>query len=180
MLTAKSQKNVTLFLGDNGSGKTTLLNAFIWILYNKHTSGFIQHKEIVNKKAIFEAETGTTIEAWGELEFEHNDYQYIIKRVTKAYKKDFTVFESFSDMLARRINDTRSRINQDGKIGNLKFGSDIGEIYTDYKQGELTHSGNDFNFAISNSNKAFFTLGIMDEDGEIDSNYFTRNGELME
>lgn len=85
---AQPGKNVTLFLGDNGSGKTTLLNAFTWILYNTHTSGFLLPEEIVNRRAIEEAKGNRYIKAWAELEFEHKDILYTLKKTISIYKSD--------------------------------------------------------------------------------------------
>ena len=80
------KKNVTLIHGTNGAGKTALLNAFIWVLYGKFTRGFLLPDQLVNKKAIREAESGQTVEAWVELSFEANSYKYILRRSTQILK----------------------------------------------------------------------------------------------
>ena len=49
---------------------------------------------------------------------------------TAGFKKDGVVFEGFPDVLARRLNDTRSTLNRDGRLGNMQLSHDIGTVYT--------------------------------------------------
>lgn len=97
---------------------------------------------------------------------------------TIAYKRDIPVYRSFSELLTSRINDTEVPINPIKGVGNMSLGNDIGEIYTDYTQGELTYTEKNLNAAITNSNNSFFSVGTFDEQGNINSIYYTRNGSF--
>ena len=77
---ASGEKNITVIHGENGAGKTVLLNAFKWVLYEQLTSGVQLEKQIVTKRAIYEADLGDVLEVYVELEFEHDKRRYLIKR----------------------------------------------------------------------------------------------------
>ncbi|NJD03451.1 MAG: flagellar hook-basal body complex protein [Ruminiclostridium sp.] len=94
---------------------------------------------------------------------------------TNAYKKDMIVFESFPDVLAKRINDTRSRLNPGGIVGGMQLGSDIGEVFTYYNQGQLLKTDGKLDMAIRDSDTAFFTVSGKDRDGN-EKEYYTRDG----
>ena len=87
-LAFEENKKVTVIHGNNGSGKTTLLNSFTWALYGKFTTAFQLENELVNKRAIFEASVGDSIECWVELQYEHGSRNYRVKRSRKATKID--------------------------------------------------------------------------------------------
>lgn len=94
---------------------------------------------------------------------------------TTAYKKDTVVFESFPEVLAKRINDTRSRLSPDGSVGNMQLGSDVGEVFTYYNQGQLQKTDNKLDMALRDSDSAFFTVTGMDLNGN-EKEYYTRDG----
>lgn len=94
---------------------------------------------------------------------------------TNAYKKDTVVFESFPEMLTKRINDTRSNLDPLAVPGKMQLGSDVGEIFTYYKQGQLVATNNTTDAAFKNNDNAFFTIGIQDENGDMQE-YYTRDG----
>ncbi|MCX7711984.1 MAG: flagellar hook-basal body protein [Clostridia bacterium] len=94
---------------------------------------------------------------------------------TNAYKRDEIVFESFPDVLTKRINDTRSKLDPNAVPGNMQLGSDVGEVFTYYKQGSILTTNNRTDLAFKNSDNAFFTVGIPDESGELQE-YYTRDG----
>lgn len=96
---------------------------------------------------------------------------------TNAYKKDTVVFESFPEMLTKRINDTRSNLNPSAEVGTMHFGSDVGEVYTYNKQGQLAKTDNKFDLALRDCDGAFFTVGVPDSDGNI-KEYYTRDGSF--
>ncbi|MDJ0731995.1 MAG: AAA family ATPase [Crocosphaera sp.] len=77
---ASGEQNTTIIHGNNGAGKTTLLNAFTWVLYEKFTAAFTSCELLINKRAIMQAEIGTSIECWVEICFEHEHKRYQIKR----------------------------------------------------------------------------------------------------
>lgn len=97
---------------------------------------------------------------------------------TYGYKKDSVVFESFPELLVKRVNDYRSIVNPSGLIGTMEISSDVGEVFTYYQQGKLTRTGNQLDFAIhDNSGNSFFTIGITETDGGMRELY-TRDGSF--
>jgi len=97
---------------------------------------------------------------------------------TVAYKKDTVIFESFPEVLTRRINDTRSNLNPSGIPGTMELGSDVGEIFTYYKQGQLVRTGSSLDLAVRDSDTAFFTVQVERENGSTIECY-TRDGRFM-
>ncbi|MEH2375232.1 AAA family ATPase [Nostoc sp.] len=80
--------NTTIIHGNNGSGKTSLLNAFTWVLYDKFSAAFASIEQLVNKRAIAEAQKGQTIECWVEIGWEHEGKRYRVKRACRGYKNE--------------------------------------------------------------------------------------------
>jgi flagellar basal-body rod protein FlgF len=97
---------------------------------------------------------------------------------TTGFKKDTLVFESFPDLLTKRINDTQSRLNPSGIVGGMRLGKDVGEVYTWFGQGQLTDTNNKLDMAISDSESAFFSVLVTDADGN-EKEYYTRDGSFM-
>ncbi len=77
---ASGERNTTIIHGNNGAGKTTLLNGFTWVLYEKFTAAFTSSELLINKRAIMQADIGTSVECWVEISFEHEHKQYQLKR----------------------------------------------------------------------------------------------------
>ena len=82
------KRNTTIIHGNNGSGKTTLLNAFTWVLYEKFSAAFASAEQLVNKRAIAEAQKGQPVECWVEVGWEHEGKRYRVKRSCRVYKND--------------------------------------------------------------------------------------------
>lgn len=97
---------------------------------------------------------------------------------TTAYKKDTVVFESFPDVLTKRINDTMSNLNPSGNVGNMSLGYDVGEVYTYYNQGQVVSTGNNLDIALSDSKSSFFTVQSTDANGN-QKEYYTRDGSFV-
>jgi len=97
---------------------------------------------------------------------------------TNGYKKDTVVYESFPEAMVRRINDTHSTLNPSGKVGNVQFGNDVGEVYTYFNGGHLDKTDQNLDFAIKGSDSAFFSIGVPNEDGDI-TEYYTRDGSFI-
>lgn len=106
---------------------------------------------------------------------------------TNAYKKDTVVFESFPEVLTKRINDAQSASNPSGVIGQMQLGSDIGEVFTYYRQGSLVKTDDKLDMSIqdlnagsdSNArNEAFFTVRVTDANGN-SKDYYTRDGSFQ-
>jgi len=97
---------------------------------------------------------------------------------TTAYKKDTVVFQSFPEVLTRRINDDGMSVdNPSGRVGTMRLGSDIGEVYTYYTQGKLLGTNKPTDLAIKDSDNAFFTVQVIDAQG-IAREYYTRDGSF--
>ncbi|EMS70247.1 flagellar hook-basal body protein [Ruminiclostridium cellobioparum] len=101
---------------------------------------------------------------------------------TAGYKKDTVVFESFPDLLTKRINDTKNSSN----IGSMELSSDVGEIFTYFTQGQLNQTNNMLDLAIDDnggantSSPAFFTVGVVDpSDNSNLKEYYTKDGSFV-
>ncbi|MDZ8088163.1 MAG: AAA family ATPase [Nostoc sp. DedQUE12b] len=81
-------QNTTIIHGNNGSGKTSLLNAFTWVLYDKFSAAFASIEQLVNKRAIAEAQKGQAVECWVEIGWEHEGKRYRVKRACRGYKNE--------------------------------------------------------------------------------------------
>lgn len=78
--------NTTIIHGNNGSGKTSLLNAFTWVLYERFSAAFASTEQLVNKRAIAQAQPGQAVECWVEINWEHEGKRYNVKRQCRGYK----------------------------------------------------------------------------------------------
>jgi flagellar basal-body rod protein FlgF len=91
-----------------------------------------------------------------------------------GFKRDTTLFKAFPDMIIRRINDDGLGITPAGSydsmpyVGKLGTGVEVNEVYTQFEQGSLEKTENNFDFAIEG--KGFFTY--LTERGE----RYGRNG----
>ncbi|MCU0544490.1 MAG: AAA family ATPase [Oscillatoriaceae cyanobacterium Prado104] len=91
-------QNTTVIHGNNGAGKTALMNAFTWVLYEKFSAAFAAEEQLVNKRAIAEAEIGKAVACWAEIVFEHDNNRYKAYRVCRAYKSENSVEHSPSEL----------------------------------------------------------------------------------
>jgi DNA sulfur modification protein DndD len=94
VILAHSPCNTTVIHGNNGAGKTTLLNAFTWVLYEKFTAAFASPHLLVNKRAITEAEVGASVDCWVEVQFEHDNKRYQVKRKCYACRDREGIIQS--------------------------------------------------------------------------------------
>ncbi|AVH62936.1 AAA family ATPase [Nostoc sp. 'Peltigera membranacea cyanobiont' N6] len=88
ILAGGDAQNTTIIHGNNGSGKTSLLNAFTWVLYDKFSAAFASIEQLVNKRAIAEAQKGQAVECWVEIGWEHEGKRYRVKRACRGYKNE--------------------------------------------------------------------------------------------
>jgi len=85
-----------------------------------------------------------------------------------AYKKDIAVFKAFPEMLIRRINESGLGITPAGSydampvVGKLGTGVELNEVFTNFEQGSLQRTENNFDLALEG--QGFFT--VMTERGE--------------
>ena len=93
-----------------------------------------------------------------------------------AFKKDITITKAFPDIQIRRQFDDGLVVFPLGSydkmpfVGKLGTGVELNESYTNYKQGNLKETSNDFDFALEG--KGFITIET--EKGE----RYTRNGSF--
>src|SRR5689334_13831272 len=76
----KEPRNVTVVFGANGTGKTTLLNAFTWALYGEFTPDLEHPERPINQRLWDQANVGDELTAEVQLEFQHGDERYMVKR----------------------------------------------------------------------------------------------------
>ncbi|AFZ30481.1 SMC domain protein [Gloeocapsa sp. PCC 7428] len=101
-LAGGTNRNTTIVHGNNGAGKTSFLNAFTWVLYEKFSAAFASAEQLVNKRAIAEANIGEAIECWVEIFWEHDNKRYRVKRECRVYKND-TNFDAGKTQLFMQI-----------------------------------------------------------------------------
>ena len=93
---------------------------------------------------------------------------------TTAYKKDGTIIQSFSEELAKRLDDPNYKlIRYNPGIGRLRPGVFVDEIYTDFTKGAYKMTENKFDLALSGD--GFFAISVTDRDGNTTEEY-TRDG----
>ncbi len=102
---AYGDRNTTVIHGNNGSGKTALMNAFTWVLYEKFSAAFAAVEQLVNKRALTEAENGKGVACWAEIIFEHDNKRYQVKRLCRAYKSENTVEHTKSELFMQVAGD---------------------------------------------------------------------------
>lgn len=96
---------------------------------------------------------------------------------TNGYKKDTLVMEGFPGVLTKIINENNAASGNVRDIGTMQLGSDVGQVYTYYSQGQLNRTDNKLDMAISGSDKAFFTVAVPDANGNLKA-YYTRDGSF--
>ncbi|MBW4695610.1 MAG: AAA family ATPase [Lyngbya sp. HA4199-MV5] len=105
-LAKSEERNITVIHGNNGSGKTALLNAFTWALYEKFTAALASPEQLVNRRAIAEANVDQPIPCWVEVSFDHDGKQYRVKRECCAYrKKDGSIEQAKSEIIMQFVGD---------------------------------------------------------------------------
>jgi flagellar basal-body rod protein FlgF len=93
-----------------------------------------------------------------------------------GFKKDLAIFKAFPDMLIRRISDNGLGVTPAGSydtmpnVGKLGTGVEVNEVYTDFDQGALQRTENNFDLALDG--RGFLT--VLTERGE----RYTRNGSF--
>jgi flagellar basal-body rod protein FlgF len=96
---------------------------------------------------------------------------------TSGYKKDTLVLESFPSLLTKIVKDYGGTPGTSRDIGTMELGNDVGEVFTNYTQGQITKTNNNLDMAIRDSNNAFFTVSMTDADGN-ENEYYTRDGSF--
>ncbi|MBE9190844.1 AAA family ATPase [Gloeocapsopsis crepidinum LEGE 06123] len=102
VLAGGTNRNTTIMHGNNGAGKTSFLNAFTWVLYEKFSAAFASAEQLVNKRAIAEANIQEVIECWVEVFWEHDNKRYRVKRECRVYKNE-TNFDAGKTQLFMQV-----------------------------------------------------------------------------
>lgn len=105
ILASEQEKNTTIIYGNNGTGKTSLLNAFTWVLYEKFSAAFASAEQLVNKRAVAEAQIGQVIECWVEIAWEHDGIRYRVKRECRVYKNETDIDVTKTQLYLQFAND---------------------------------------------------------------------------
>src|SRR5262249_19549153 len=120
-------RNVTIVYGANGAGKTTLLNAFTWGLYRQCTAAFENPAHLVNERAWTEATNGHEVTTRVTVEFEHEDRNYTLERLTTCKKNT-----SGDSVLVKDAEVSLSYIDEDGQQKTIANPNDaINQILPD-------------------------------------------------
>ncbi|NEO14797.1 MULTISPECIES: AAA family ATPase [Moorena] len=102
---ASGEQNTTIIHGNNGAGKTTILNAFSWVLYEKFSAAFASEDQLLNKRALAEAQFNKPVDCWVEVAFEHNNKRYQVKRLCRTYKTEVGVEQSNTELYLQIAGD---------------------------------------------------------------------------
>ena len=79
---------VTIIYGTNGDGKTTLHQLFQWILYGKvNFNKTTTPGKLYNLKRGANLSKESSMYVWGEITFEHENAQYLVRREWEYYKR---------------------------------------------------------------------------------------------
>ncbi len=105
ILASEQEKNTTIIYGNNGTGKTSLLNAFTWVLYEKFSAAFASAEQLVNKRAVAEAQIGEVVECWVEIAWEHDGIRYRVKRECRVYKNETDIDVTKTQLYLQFAND---------------------------------------------------------------------------
>lgn len=94
---------------------------------------------------------------------------------TNGYKKEGVTSQAFDDMLAYKIKDMSEGPGIAKQLGVNNLGVKIGEGYTDYSQGAVKGTGNEFDLALSGN--GFFEVFYNNIEGDTLVKY-TRDGSF--
>ena len=92
---SQGENNITIIFGENGGGKTSLYRAIVFALFGDRHLEQVDKTNVVhfvNRKAIDES-PDTPVIASAQIEFDHNDFNYIIKRSVKGIRFNGNLME---------------------------------------------------------------------------------------
>lgn len=87
-ITFSTDGKVTIIYGKNGDGKTTLHQLFQWVLYGK-----VSFNKTTTPGKLYNLKRGASLSremsmyVWGEITFEHEGEQYLVRREWEYYKR---------------------------------------------------------------------------------------------
>ena len=92
---------------------------------------------------------------------------------TAGFKKDTAVVRSFSEELAKRLDDPKYKlIKYNQGIGNMSLGVFVDEVYTDFSPGSLRETNGSLDCAISG--EGFFAVNVNENGNTVEK--YTRDG----
>lgn len=116
--------------------------------------------------------------AWTGLETQQKRLDVISNNMansaTAGFKAENVTTQSFDDVLTLKIKDNSEGF-RNREIGNMSLGVKLGEVYTDYSQGSLRETGNNFDIALNG--KGFIKVNVTDKNGNASVKY-TRDGSF--
>lgn len=116
--------------------------------------------------------------AWTGLETQQKRLDVISNNMansaTAGFKAENVTTQSFDDVLTLKIKDNSEGF-RNREIGNMSLGVKLGEVYTDYSQGSLRETGNNFDMALNG--KGFIKVNVTDKNGNASVKY-TRDGSF--
>ncbi len=96
---------------------------------------------------------------------------------TVGFKKDTVVVRSFSEELAKRLDDPKYRLIKFNQgIGNMSLGVFVDEVYTDFSTGSFEETNGSLDCAISG--EGFFAINVTNGNGDTVERY-TRDGSFV-
>lgn len=122
-----SNGKIVILKGENGAGKTNLINGLTWCLYNDGATS----KDLINDKAISDAEAGNNVEMCIELHFEHDGVFHFLQRKVIAKKIHDTLLKLDEESKLSKIIDGSEEPIEDSQIGNY-IGNIIGKSVKNY------------------------------------------------
>ncbi len=93
---------------------------------------------------------------------------------TVGYKKEGATSQAYDEVLALKIKDTTDA-SKVRPLGGISLGVKIGENYTDYSQGSLRETNNNYDMALAGT--GFFTIEFTNKAGQTSTKY-TRDGSF--
>ena len=115
--------------------------------------------------------------AWTGLYNEQKRLEVIANNIansaTTGYKQEGVTSQSFDDMLAIKVKDYSARTNE--LIGTMPLGVKVGEVFTNYNQGSIRVTSNNYDLALDGA--GFFAMRVTDTAGN-DHIRYTRAGNF--
>lgn len=96
---------------------------------------------------------------------------------TNGFKRDNVVYQSFPELLTKKINYEGDPTSSSTNIGSMSLGNDIGEVHTYFQQGALEQTQKTLDLAIKDGDNAFFAVARPDSQGNF-RQYYTRDGSF--
>lgn len=113
-ITFSTDGKVTIIYGTNGDGKTTLHQLFQWILYGKvNFNKTTTPSKLYNLKRGANLTRECSMRVWGEIEFDHEGEQYLVRREWEYYKQ-------INDDIVHRQDGDSFYVQKKNELGDWK------------------------------------------------------------